>query len=164
MKKTTLTRPLTSKMNDTSYKIVKIKEAPSLTERAASWFHDKWKIPKEAYLASMEASINGDDVQEWYLLMDGDDIIGGMGVIENDFHDRKDLAPNICAVYIEEDYRGQGLAGDFLTHVVEDNRQKGISPIYLFTDHIGYYERYGWVFETMALGDDGKPSRIYVHH
>lgn len=31
--------------------------------------------------------------------MDGDKIAGGMGVIENDFHDRKDLAPNVCAVW-----------------------------------------------------------------
>ena len=30
-----------------------------------------------------------------------------MGVIENDFHDRKDLTPNVCAVYTEEDCRCQ---------------------------------------------------------
>ncbi len=38
----------------------------------------------------------------------GGQIIGGIGVIENDFHDRKDLAPNVCAVYTEEDRRGDG--------------------------------------------------------
>ena len=37
------------------------------------------------------------------------DFIGGMGVIENDFHDRKDLMPNVCAVYTEEAYRGRGI-------------------------------------------------------
>lgn len=35
------------------------------------------------------------------------------GSIANDFHDRKDLTPNICAVYTEEAYRGRGiLQGD----------------------------------------------------
>ena len=29
----------------------------------------------------------------WYLCLDDDKIIGGLGVIENDFHDRKDLTP-----------------------------------------------------------------------
>lgn len=29
-------------------------------------------------------------VPQWYLAMEGEWIIGGMGVIENDFHDRKD--------------------------------------------------------------------------
>lgn len=33
------------------------------------------------------------------------------GSIANDFHDRKDLTPNICAVYTEEAYRGRGIAG-----------------------------------------------------
>ena len=42
-----------------------------------------------------------------------------MGVIENDFHDRKDLTPNVCAVYTEE-YRCQGVAGSILIFVCKD--------------------------------------------
>ncbi len=38
-------------------------------------------------------------------------IVAGLGVIENDFHNRKDLAPNVCAVYTEEDCRCKGIAG-----------------------------------------------------
>ena len=73
-------------------------------------------------------------------------IVGGLGAIENDFHDRKDLSPNVCAVYTEEGYRGQGIAGRLLDIAVEDMRSKGISPLYLITDHVGFYERYGWEF------------------
>lgn len=36
-----------------------------------------------------------------------------MGVIENDFHDRKDLTPNVCAVYTEE-YRCQGVCRKYI--------------------------------------------------
>ena len=48
--------------------------------------------------------------------------------------------------------------------VVEDMRDKGISPVYLVTDHVGFYERYGWEFLCMAQGDD-KPemTRMYIH-
>ena len=46
--------------------------------------------------------------------LDGEQIIGGMGVIKNDFHDKKDLTPNVCAVYTEESYRKQGIAGVLL--------------------------------------------------
>lgn len=85
-------------------------------------------------------------------------------MIENDFHDRKDLTPNVCAVYTEEAYRGQGIAGRLLNKVVEDTRSKGISPLYLVTDHTGFYERYGWAFLCMVQGD-GEPemTRMYVH-
>ena len=46
--------------------------------------------------------------------------IGGLGVIENDFHDREDLTPNVCAVYTEEDRRCRGVAGSLLNYVCED--------------------------------------------
>jgi predicted acetyltransferase len=100
----------------------------------------------------------------WYLCLDKDRIIGGMGVIENDFHERKDLSPNICAVYTETEYRCKGIAGNLLKMVVEDLRTKGISPVYLLTDHTGSYERYGWEFMCMVQGD-GEPrkSRMYIH-
>jgi hypothetical protein len=41
---------------------------------------------------------------------DGGEIIGGLGVIENGFHDRKDLTPNACAVYTERERCGNGIA------------------------------------------------------
>ena len=34
----------------------------------------------------------------------------GAGVISNDFHNRRDLAPNLCALFVEPAYRRQGIA------------------------------------------------------
>ena len=97
-------------------------------------------------------------------LLDDDKIISGLGVIENDFHDRKDLAPNVCAVYTEEEYRLKGIAGKLLNLVVDDMRSKGITPIYLVTDHKGFYEKYGWEFYCMAQGDDEpEMTQVYIH-
>ena len=112
----------------------------------------------------MVAYLSNDTEYGWYLCLDEGRIIGGLGVIENDFHDRKDLAPNVCAVYTEEDYRCQGIAGRLLNMAVEDLRTKGISPVYLLTNHTGFYERYGWEFLCMAQGN-GEPylSRVYIH-
>lgn len=137
---------------------------PALMDVAATWFHSKWGLPCEAYLECMEAYLNKDTEYGWYLCLDGDLIVGGLGVIENDFHNRKDLMPNICAVYTDEDFRGQGIAGQLLNMAVEDLRSKGISPVYLLTNHTGFYERYGWEFLCMAQGD-GEPylSRMYIH-
>ena len=131
---------------------------------AATWFHSKWGLPCEAYLECMEAYLNKDTEYGWYLCLDDDQIVGGLGVIENDFHDRNDLTPNICAVYTDEDYRGQGIAGKLLNKAVEDLRSRGISPVYLLTNHTGFYERYGWEFLCLAQGN-GEPylSRMYIH-
>ena len=143
---------------------ITLREIPQLKNYASEWFHSKWYVPKQAYLECMEAYINSETEYGWYLCMDGEKIVGGLGVIENDFHDRKDLTPNICAVYTEEEYRCIGIAGHLLDMAVEDLRAKGISPVYLITDHTSFYERYGWEFLCMVQGD-GEPhmTRMYIH-
>lgn len=146
------------------YSYITLREKPDIKETAAEWFHSKWHVPTEAYLECMDAYLKGETEHGWYLCLDGEKIIGGMGVIENDFHDRKDLTPNVCAVYTEEEYRHRGIAGHLLNMVVQDLREKDISPVYLVTDHIGFYERYGWEFQCMVQGD-GEPdlTRMYYH-
>ena len=147
------------------YDYVTLRERPELLDTAASWFHAKWGVPKEAYLACMTAYLKNETEYGWYLCLNGNKIIGGLGIIENDFHNRKDLSPNVCAVYTEEAFRGQGIAGRLLAMAVDDMASKGISPLYLVTDHTGFYERYGWQFLCMVQSD-GEPnlSRMYVHN
>ena len=146
------------------YQYITLRECPEMKDYAAQWFHGKWGVPTDAYLSCMEAYINHETELGWYLCLDGQKIVGGMGVIENDFHDRKDLTPNVCAVYTEKEYRCQGIAGKLLNLVVADTKQKGISAIYLLTDHVGFYERYGWEFLCMVQGDgQADMARMYVH-
>lgn len=141
-----------------------LRERPELKLYAAEWLHNKWGVPTEAYLECMEAYIQNETEYGWYLCLNNNQIIGGLGVIENDFHNRKDLFPNICAVYTEENFRRQGIAGNLLNMAVNDLRSKNISPVYLLTDHTGFYEKYGWEFLCMAQGDDESYlSRIYIH-
>ena len=146
------------------YRYIKLIEKPQIMDAAASWFHSKWGVPKEAYLECMEAYLNKETEYGWYLCLDGEKIVAGMGVIDNDFHDRKDLTPNVCAVYTEEKYRNKGIAGRLLKIVVEDMKDKGITPIYLVTDHTSFYERYGWEFLCMVKRDGEEDmTRIYIH-
>jgi GNAT superfamily N-acetyltransferase len=150
-------------MND--FKIYKISEISDRVCEVAEWFHSKWGVPKEAYLESMNEALSGTGaVPNWYVAcLDNGWIIGGLGVIENDFHDRPDLTPNVCAVFVEPEYRCLGIAGELLNFVYEDMKSRGVSPLYLFTDHDSFYERYGWEFHCMAQGDgEDQPSRMYI--
>ena len=78
-------------MNDLRY--ITLRENPELMNPAAQWFHSKWGVPEEAYLECMQAYLSKETELGWYLCLDGDKIVGGMGVIEIDFHDRPDLTP-----------------------------------------------------------------------
>ena len=147
-----------------TFSYITLREKPQLKDSAAEWFSKRWGVPKEAYLECMDAYLRGETEYGWYLCLNEDSIVGGLGVIENDFHDRKDLKPNVCAVRTDEEYRGRGIAGKLLDLVVEDMRSKGITPLYLVSDHVGFYERYGWEFLCMAQGDDEpEMTRVYMH-
>lgn len=149
------------KMN---YEICSLSEKPEKLNEMADWFSSKWGVPREAYVESMEQCLSGKAaVPQWYTAMDGNRIIGGLGIIENDFHNRPDLTPNVCAVFTEPEYRCRGIAGKLLSRVCEDMAKQGIAALYLLTDHDSFYERYGWEFYCMVQGDgEEELSRMYV--
>ncbi len=146
------------------HQYITLRERPELMIPAAEWFSSKWRVPTQAYLECMQAYLHNKTEYGWYLCLNENQIIAGLGVIGNDFHNRKDLTPNICAVFTEEKFRCLGIAGNLLNMAVEELRIKGISPVYLLTDHTNFYERYGWEFLCIVQGDDEpNMSRMYIH-
>ena len=144
---------------------IPVRDWPEAKEEIALWFHERWHIPLETYRKSVTACLGEESgVPQWYVVVRGSRIIAGCGVIANDFHERTDLTPNVCAVYVDEPYRHQGIAGFLLQFVCDDMAAMGVDTLYLLTDHIGFYERYGWEFLCMVRGNDGEKSRMYVHH
>ena len=140
-----------------------LRENPWLQEQAADWFSAKWGIPLEEYRESIHQCIMaGAGVPQWYVILEAEGrIAAGYGVIENDFHERKDLKPNLCALYVEKDWRGQGMARYLLNRVREDMAAMGVERLYLVTDHREFYEKCGWSFLAMVRGDDGAMERMY---
>lgn len=146
--------------------ILKIREHKEMADKAAEWFHSKWGVPLAAYKESIQECLTKkESIPQWYIVIENSEIIGGIGVIENDFHNRKDLMPNICALYVEESHRCKGIAGKFLQIVCRDMNQFGIDTLYLITDHTSFYERYGWKFFCMVQ-EEGQTemTRMYIHN
>lgn len=134
-----------------------------LITEAAQWFHEKWGVPVQAYVDSMQQALTAKrGVPAWYVIRGGEGkILAGLGVIENDFHKRPDLTPNICAVYVDKDYRMQGLSRKLLDHACSELAKHGVADAYLITTHTQYYEHCGWEFYTMVEEDEGDMVRMY---
>ncbi|HPY38540.1 MAG: GNAT family N-acetyltransferase [Bacilli bacterium] len=143
---------------------IKIREHSIYVSKAAAWFSRKWNIPEEAYLESMKEMLKESSaVPQWYIAFYKDTIVGGIGVIANDFHNRPDLSPNLCALFVEPAYRRQGIAGQLLSLAEEDMKTHGISTLYLLTDHDSFYEKYGWTLFAYVKSDgEEKLSRMYM--
>ena len=144
-------------------RIVRLADAPQKKEQAAGWFSRCWGIPEAEYRESIARCLRRlSPVPQWYVIADGGHLIAGAGVIENDFHDRPDLTPNFCALFVEPDWRCRGLAGRLLDFIRRDLGAMGIPRLYLVTDHTSFYEQYGWTFLTMVTGDDRTQERMYT--
>lgn len=145
-------------------KIISVRENPDYTRKAIEYFQKIWASSSsmKVYEDSIEHCIDATNpLPQWYLLMEDDTIIGCAGLVTNDFISRMDLYPWICAIYIEEKYRGNHYGSLLMGKAKIDAKEGGFSNIYLSTDHVGYYEKYG--FEHIGTGYHpwGDSSRIY---
>ena len=137
------------------YDIISLRSQPRWRMPAARWFAARWGIPLEEYLASIDECIRGAaPVPQWYIVtgVEPGRIVAETGVITNDFHDRKDLAPNVCALYVEPELRRCGIAGLLLEHICEGMAARGVGTLYLITEHTSFYERYGWGAPVHGMG------------
>ncbi len=144
-------------------KIIRIDEMPQIKDQAAAWFSEKWDAAADVYVDSINESLNRKQpFPAWYLLLNGDEIVAGAGVISNDPQIQKEKRPNICAVYVEETYRGKGIAGALLEYICVDMLFHGITTLYLITEMDSFYERYGWEF-IAEITDNEEQMRLYKH-
>ena len=143
--------------------IKELRGNPEYCDRAADWFFRKWGIPEGVYRESIQACIaHPSEIPQWYIVLDDHDrIIAGVGVIDNDFHDRRDLSPNLCALFVDESCRRRGIARSILDFVRRDLVSLGVERLYLVTEHTDFYERCGWEYLTNVTGDDGVTMRMY---
>lgn len=142
------------------FKIIKLDRFEDIKELSL-FFHKKWGVPLKAYVESMEDSLKNNGVPAWYYVKNNDEIIAGIGVIDNDFHKRKDLTPNLCALYVKKEYTKNGIAKSLLNFACNDLKRIGINNVYLITSHTQFYEKCGFVFLDMIEENDGSLIRCY---
>lgn len=143
--------------------IISIRERPEYKHEAIKYFQKSWpKVNPLIYSDCIENAVSSTNpLPQWYLLFDGEKTIGCAGLITNDFISRMDLYPWICALFIEENYRGQNLGSLLVEKAKEDARKNGFEFSYLCTDHVGYYEKLGFTYLAQGYHPWGETSRIY---
>lgn len=144
-------------------RVISIRHEPEYKEHAVEYIYEKWGDGnRQLYVDSIFGCIGSrNPIPHWYLLEDGNRIVGCAGLVEHDFIDRVDLSPWLCALYIEKDKRGKSLSKLLIDQVKRDARHTGFEKVYLCTEHVGFYEKFGFQYIGEGKYPDGDPSRIY---
>ena len=96
------------------------------------------------------------------LLTEGDELISFCTYAEKDDIRPTELTPWIGFVYTFPEHRGHRYIGKLFEEIERIARAEGTSEVYISTNHIGLYEKYGCIFRTVMDDMDGRPSRVYV--
>lgn len=144
-------------------KIISIRETPGYRDIAIKYFQQSWKsVLPIIYEDSITHSIGARDaLPQWYLLENDNQIIGCAGLITNDFVSRVDLYPWVCAIFIDEKYRGNAYGSLLIEKAKTDTKKAGFNKLYLCTSHIGFYEKYGFEYIGQGYHPWGEESKIY---
>ena len=102
-------------------------------------------------------------MQPYGVFLDNE-IIGTYQFAYDDLSVRPDIYPWLANVYIDEKYRGKGYGRELLESVF-DNAKENINfgEIFLYTKHIGLYEKFGWAFleEVDTFKKEQRIERLY---
>ena len=123
---------------------------------------NEWRAAK--YLARKLS--NGEFHQEVgegtvYLLADGDKLVSFLSLAERDCGDVP-YGPWIGFVHTAPEYRGHRHVGKLIEHACSAAREHGVQHVYLCTDHVGLYEKYGFTYLENRVSIYGEESRVYV--
>ncbi len=99
---------------------------------------------------------------ELYLLMDGDKLVSFATLTNQDAVRDERLYPWIGFVYTVPEYRGHRYAGRVLAYAEAVAANRGYGSVYIATDHVGLYEKYGYGYLENRIDCWGDDERVLV--
>lgn len=97
------------------------------------------------------------------VLVDGDRVVSFATYAKRDCVNDDSMYPWIGFVYTDELYRGHRYSQKVIDYIIDKARNDGYYNIYLATDHVGFYEKYGFVFLEERIDIYDELSRIYKY-
>ena len=96
------------------------------------------------------------------LLTDGDELISFCTYAQKDDIQPTELTPWMGFVYTFPEHRGHRYVGLLFEEIERIAKEEHTSEVFISTNHIGLYEKYGCDYRTQMNDMDGELSRIYV--
>lgn len=96
-----------------------------------------------------------------FIMADGDKLVSFCTLTCRDCIKDDALFPWVGFVFTAPDYRGKRYSGEVIEAACKRALRQGFDKVYLATDHIGLYEKYGFTYMESRTDIYGEESRIY---
>ena len=95
-----------------------------------------------------------------YLLMDGDKLVSFLTLTKQDVIRDESMFPWIGFVFTQPEYRGHRYSEKLMNYAENVAKAQGHTHVYVATDHVGLYEKYGYEYLENRIGYWGEESRV----
>lgn len=140
----------------------------STLKTISKWMYNWWGIRHNYTLEEMQQymlhCLNESKLPQTYILYNGKTPIGLYQYLHTDLRNRPDVYPWLGRVYVTEKQRGKGYCRFMLESVKQTAKELGVDEIYLYTQYVGLYEKFGWTFEGLidTYKPDNRMHRFYT--
>jgi len=149
--------------------IIRLEESDNLIfEQICLWYYHWLGIKNGESLEEVKCtfshSLNKDKLPQTYVaLIDGKPVGMYQIAIFDDLNSRPDIYPWLINVYVDEKFRGKHVCSEMMKTVCNNAKRANLKELYLYTKHIGLYEKYGWKFveEVKTFKEDSPLERLY---
>lgn len=145
-------------------KIFEISTRPELLDNAIQYFWKCWGSESNLafYKDCIEHSLSPQNaLPKFYIVLENEEIIGSYALLTNDIISRQDLMPWFACLFVNEEFRNQGIGGKLLSHACSETQKMGFDELYLSSDLVNFYEKKGWQIFGTGYNVFGEGFKIY---
>ena len=118
-------------------------------------------LPRAFFASIVEHSQTPGALPITFVAVEGERLLGTVGLWRCDLISRQDLYPWMAALYVAPEARGRGLAGKLQQHVIGYARTQGYSELFLYSACRDFYERFGWQYIGEGLDYPASAVSLY---
>ncbi|HCT8860062.1 TPA: GNAT family N-acetyltransferase [Klebsiella michiganensis] len=118
-------------------------------------------LPRAFFASIVEHSQTPGALLITFVAVEGERLLGTVGLWRCDLISRQDLYPWMAALYVAPEARGQGLAGKLQQHVIGYARAQGYTELFLYSACRDFYERFGWQYIGEGLDYPASAVSLY---
>ena len=121
-------------------------------------------LPRAFFASIVEHSQTPGALPITFVAVEGERLLGTVGLWRCDLISRQDLYPWMAALYVAPEARGQGLAGKLQQHVIGYARAQGYAELFLSSACRDFYERFGWQYIGEGLDYPASAVSLYRYN